>query len=143
PRSRAQRSKARWRPPALDSCVPRITRFQYHERDRKKFAAPHSAPRRLRRSARPRSCEGTRTMRSLGLTMVLLVGGCATQALVPLLDNSVPVTNVPHDSVPLEVITRKNNSVVDPLPVQNGGIAFGDVEASLGHAVSSATVPWA
>ncbi len=72
-----------------------------------------------------------------------LCGGCATQALVPLLDNSVPVTLVPHDSVPIEVITRKNNSVIDPLPVRGAGIAFGDVEASLGHAVASATVPWA
>jgi len=72
------------------------------------------------------------------------LGGCGTTALVPLLDNSrVPVTLTPHESVPLEVITRKSATVPDPLPVRGGHIAFGDVETALGHAVASATVPWA
>ncbi len=70
--------------------------------------------------------------------------GCGGPALVALLDNSkVPVTLTPHESVPLEVITRKSGSVPDPLPVANAHIAFGDVETALGHAVASATVPWA
>ena len=71
------------------------------------------------------------------------MGGCAI-TLVPLIENGrVPVTRTPSSNVPLEVITRKNSSVLDPLPVRGARIEFGDLEASLGHAVASATVPWA
>jgi hypothetical protein len=44
--------------------------------------------------------------------------------------------------VPLEVVTR-STGVADPLPVEGSGITYGDVETALGHAVSSAAVPWA
>jgi hypothetical protein len=82
-------------------------------------------------------------MRAAFLALACLAGGCAS-SLVPLLDNGgVPVTLTPPRDVPLEVITHKNSSVADPLPVRGARIAFGDVEVSLGHAIASATVPWA
>ena len=31
----------------------------------------------------------------------------------------------------------------DPLRMRGGGVLYGDVEAALGHAIASATVPWA
>ncbi len=78
------------------------------------------------------------------LCAVLLGGGCGGAAVIPLLgDGKVPVTLTPGHEVPLEVVTRKSATVRDPLPVRGGAVAFEDVEAALGHAVSSATVPWA
>ncbi|MGD0523834.1 MAG: hypothetical protein ABSE49_01750 [Polyangiaceae bacterium] len=44
--------------------------------------------------------------------------------------------------MPLEVVTR-STAVADPLPVHGTDVAYGDVEAALGHAIASATVPWA
>src|SRR5581483_6837371 len=81
-------------------------------------------------------------MRALVLA-VLLSGGCGA-SMIPLLEQSgVPVTVTPAHNVPLEVVTRKNTTVNDPLPVRGSLVAFGDVETALGFAVSSATVPWA
>lgn len=77
------------------------------------------------------------------LAVACSLSGCAS-SLVPLLDNGgVPVTLTPSRDIPLEIITHKNSSVADPLPVRGTHIEFGDVEAALGHAVASATVPWA
>jgi hypothetical protein len=39
-------------------------------------------------------------------------------------------------------VTR-GTAVPDPLPVRGSGVVYGDVEAALGLAVSSATVSWA
>ena len=44
--------------------------------------------------------------------------------------------------MPLEVVTR-STAVHDPLPMAGTNVIYGDVEAALGHAVASATVPWA
>ena len=83
------------------------------------------------------------TMRPL-LLAAFVCGGCVGTSVIPLLgDGVVPVTVTPAHSVPLEVITRKSAIVKDPLPVRGGWVAFEDVEAALGHAVSSAAVPWA
>lgn len=61
---------------------------------------------------------------------------------MPLLSSAgIPLTR-PNGSVPLEVVTR-STSVRDPLPVSGTGVVYGDFEAALGHAVSSAAVPWA
>jgi hypothetical protein len=73
----------------------------------------------------------------------LVVAGCGagTPEIVPLLSAAgVPLT--PARTVPLEVTTR-STAVRDPLPLQGTSIVYGDIEAALGHAVSSATVPWA
>lgn len=69
---------------------------------------------------------------------------CATTTeTVPLLEsNGIPVTLTPHDLVALEVVTR-GTAVPDPLPVRGAHVAYSDVEAALGHAVSSGAVPWA
>jgi hypothetical protein len=48
----------------------------------------------------------------------------------------------PASSVPLEVVTR-STAVSDPLPVTGSQVVYGDVEAALGLAVTSAAGPWA
>ena len=73
-----------------------------------------------------------------------LGGGCGAAATIPLVDQvGIPITVTPAHSLPLEVITRKNATVRDPLPVRGSLVSFTEVEAALGHAVSSASVPWA
>jgi hypothetical protein len=79
------------------------------------------------------------------ITIALLVAaaaGCGTTTVLPLADKGVPSTLTPHGAVPLEVVTRAS-LVRDPLPVEGTHLAFADLELSLGHAVASATVPWA
>jgi hypothetical protein len=63
--------------------------------------------------------------------------------MVPLLaDAGVPVTSTPSSAIPLEVVTR-GTAVHDPLPVNGADVEYADVETSMGHAISSAAVPWA
>jgi len=70
-----------------------------------------------------------------------LPGGCVESSeVVPLLAGGLPLT--PPTTVPLRVVTR-STAVVDPVHVRGSGISFSDIEAALGHAVASATVPWA
>jgi hypothetical protein len=45
-------------------------------------------------------------------------------------------------SAPLEVVSR-STAVPDPLPVRGSDIVYGDLEAALGIAVSTASAPWA
>jgi hypothetical protein len=74
---------------------------------------------------------------------VLSAAGCGGGAaeMVPLLAAAgIPLT--PPVTVPLEVVTR-STAVRDPLPLRRTDVVYGDVEAALGYAVSSATVPWA
>jgi hypothetical protein len=54
----------------------------------------------------------------------------------------MPITATPGPDIPLEVVTR-STVVRDPLPVDGASVSFRDVEVSLGHAISSAAVPWA
>jgi hypothetical protein len=78
---------------------------------------------------------------SIGL-LAFLVGACAESTeIVPLLTAAgVPLTD--PTTVPLRVVTR-STAVDDPLRMRGSGVAYGDIEAALGHAVASATVPWA
>ena len=67
-------------------------------------------------------------------------GGGSTK-IVPLLSAAgVPLTD--PTTAPLEVVTR-STAVRDPLPVRGSDVVYGDIEAALGHAISSATVNWA
>jgi hypothetical protein len=76
------------------------------------------------------------------LAFLTVVSAC-TASVIPLIDtNGVPVTLTPGHAIPLEVITRKNATVPDPLPVRGGPVAFAQLETALGHAVSSAAAPW-
>lgn len=69
--------------------------------------------------------------------------GCGGRQIVPLLSSAgIPLTRTPTGAVPLEVVTR-STSVRDPLPVSGSSVVYGDFEAALGAAVSSAAVPWA
>ncbi|HEY3816265.1 MAG TPA: hypothetical protein VGL81_03790 [Polyangiaceae bacterium] len=83
-------------------------------------------------------------MARLGTVLVLLFLAAACSegvTVVPLLGAAgVPLTQ--PITVPLEVVTR-STAVADPLPVRGTDVAYGDVEAALGHAIASATVPWA
>jgi hypothetical protein len=86
-----------------------------------------------------------RTSTALLVFAVAALGasGCGGRQIVPLLSSAgVPITATPTRAVPLEVVTR-STSVRDPLPVAGTGVVYGDFEAALGHAVSSAAVPWA
>lgn len=71
------------------------------------------------------------------------LSGCGGRNIVPLLSSAgIPITRTPTGAVPLEVVTR-STSVRDPLPVSGSSVVYGDFEAALGAAVSSAAVPWA
>jgi hypothetical protein len=79
----------------------------------------------------------------LGLLLLALLPGCAAGGtkIVPLLAAAgIPATE--PTTVPLEVVTR-STAVRDPMPLQGTGIVYGDVEAALGFAVSSAATSWA
>ncbi len=70
-------------------------------------------------------------------------GGAGGARTVPLLGAAgVPVTLTPTHEVPLEVVT-KSTAIPDPLPVNGTKVYYGELEPALGHAVSSAAVPWA
>jgi hypothetical protein len=84
-------------------------------------------------------------VRTLPLVCVLAAAGCGGQSIttIPLLTAAgIPVSLTPTAEVPLEVVTR-STAVRDPLPVDGSGVAFADLEGALGHAISSAAVPWA
>ena len=78
----------------------------------------------------------------VALALPLLTSGCSEGlTVVPLLSAAgIPLTQ--PTTAPLEVVTR-STAVADPLPVRGTDVAYGDVEAALGHAIASATVPWA
>jgi hypothetical protein len=78
----------------------------------------------------------------IGLLLVLVAGcGAGSREIVPLLTAAgIPLTE--PTTVPLEVVTR-STAVHDPLAMSGTNVIYGDVEAALGHAVASATVPWA
>jgi hypothetical protein len=87
-------------------------------------------------------------MRKLaGILLVsLFAGGCAHSGAtntVPLLSAAgIPITFTPPGDTPLEVVTR-STAVKDPLVVTGSDVSYADLEAALGHSISSATVPWA
>ena len=75
--------------------------------------------------------------------LVALMAGCGTSSteLVPLLTAAgIPLTE--PTTAPLRVVTRAT-AVHDPLHMRGADVVYGDVEAALGHAIASATVPWA
>jgi hypothetical protein len=93
----------------------------------------------------PRRPEITRALAvvlaSVAFVPAVTVAGCASRRVVPLLASAgIPITSS-HAGIPLEVVTR-STAVRDPLPVAGSPVVYGDFEAALGHAVSSAAVPW-
>lgn len=78
------------------------------------------------------------------LFLCWIVGGCAhPTTTVPLLRAAgIPVTFTPPADVPLEVVTR-STAVKDPLVVTGTHVSYAELEEALGHAISTATVPWA
>ena len=78
-------------------------------------------------------------MRGFACATLIVCAGCAP-TLIPL-GAAVPVTDLGPKQIPLEIVTR--SSAPDPLPLEGGHAAFGDLEVSLGHAVATAAVAWA
>jgi hypothetical protein len=80
--------------------------------------------------------------RLLTLLLLLVTTSCGGHMqIVPLLTAAgVPLTD--PTTTPLRVVTR-STAVHDPLLMRGTDVLYGDVEAALGHAVASATVPWA
>ena len=99
-------------------------------------------------TARALHCAATSLMRAaIGYAIFACTLGCRapTTTTVPLLRAAgAPVTVTAPGSVPLEVVTHTvGTEVADPLPVEGSSVSYGEVEAALGHAISSAVVPWA
>jgi hypothetical protein len=90
-----------------------------------------------------RSSRVGRLIRTCGL-VALTAGACGgPPQIVPLIRTAgAPVTPALSTATPLEVVSR-STAVPDPLPVRGSDIVYGDVEAALGIAVSTATSPWA
>jgi hypothetical protein len=89
-------------------------------------------------------------MRRLARALLLLcaipvMSGCAHAGTttVPLLSAAgIPMTYTPPREVPLEVVTR-STAVKDPLVVVGTDVSYADLEGALGHAITTATIPWA
>jgi hypothetical protein len=86
-------------------------------------------------------------MKPLGAIVIASALAACSSAHAPrtvklLASAGIPYTDTPAASTPLEVVTR-STAVRDPLPVDNTDVTYGDMEAALGFAISSATVPWA
>lgn len=85
--------------------------------------------------------------RSIGYAIIACTLGCraSTTTTVPLLRAAgAPITVTASHAVPLEVVTHTvGTEVPDPLPVEGSNVAYGEVESALGHAISTAVVPWA
>jgi len=75
-------------------------------------------------------------------TGVLGVACLGPTKRVPLLTAAGIPTTASPGSIPLEVVTR-GTGVPDPMTVRGSSVVYGDMEAALGLAVSSACVPWA
>jgi hypothetical protein len=84
---------------------------------------------------------GFRRLAAVAVAAAPVLSGCssATPQIVTLL-RSAPVT--PNTDAALEVVSR-STAIPDPLPVRNSNIVYGDLEAALGTAVSTAAAPWA
>jgi hypothetical protein len=78
----------------------------------------------------------------LGFGVVACSAAHAPRTVKLLASAGIPYTDTPADATPLEVVTR-STAVRDPMPVEGSDVAYSDMEAALGFAVSSATVPWA
>lgn len=76
------------------------------------------------------------------LLVASAASACAGPArIVPLVrTGGVPEATPP--SAPLEIVSR-STAVPDPLPVGGSDVVYGELEAALGLAVSTATTPWA
>ncbi len=78
---------------------------------------------------------------SAALTASML--SCAPPPTLSLLHTAgAPITRTPAPAIPLEVVTR-STGVKDPLEVRGGHFAYGDIESTVGLALSSAAAPWA
>jgi hypothetical protein len=86
-----------------------------------------------------------RRSRLASLLLPLFVSACGAETTntIPLLSAAgIPITMTPPGDISLEVVTR-STAVKDPLPVTGSTFNYADLEGALGHAISTATIPWA
>jgi len=77
------------------------------------------------------------------LSLAVVLAGCGPAHTVSLLHAAgAPITMTPSEAIPLEIVTR-STGVKDPLEVKGSSVSYGDVETTIGTAVSSAAAPWA
>ncbi|HEX3770270.1 MAG TPA: hypothetical protein VHV30_05375, partial [Polyangiaceae bacterium] len=76
-------------------------------------------------------------------SLASLAAACSeAPAIVPLVHAAgAPVVVTPPASTPLEIVSR-STAVPDPLPVRGSSVAYAELEAALGAALATATVPW-
>src|ERR1700678_3255933 len=83
---------------------------------------------------------------SLACAAAILCTACGAEtatSTIPLLSAAgIPITMTPPGDVSLEVVTR-STAVKDPLAVTGSHVTYADLEGALGHAISTATIPWA
>ena len=79
--------------------------------------------------------------RALALASLAFVCACGPGALINL-GSVVPITTTPPGTIPLEIITH-SVAIPDPLPIPFSRVRYAGLEEPLGHAVATATVPWA
>jgi hypothetical protein len=77
-------------------------------------------------------------LRRAAIAALFLSTSCSTTRPLISLTSALPITSSP--AAALEVSTRSTGV---PDPVLLGGVAYGGLEESLGHAVASALAPWA
>jgi len=83
---------------------------------------------------------------ALLLPLSLVTASCnaeTTTTTIPLLTAAgIPSTMTPPGELSLEVVTR-STAVKDPVPVTGSHFTYADIEGAVGHAISTATIPWA
>jgi len=76
------------------------------------------------------------------LGVLFAAASCGGSAqVVPLIATSGVPVSLPM-TAPLEIVTS-STAVPDPLPMRGSQVSYAEVEEALGHAVATATVPWA
>lgn len=84
-------------------------------------------------------------MRRFAAVLVVFASaaGCGAGGIriVPLL-TAAGIPRSEPTTAPLQVVTQ-STAVRDPMPLRGTEIVYGDVEAALGHAISSAAAEWA
>jgi hypothetical protein len=82
------------------------------------------------------------TVMRLAIASTTLAACSETPAILPLIHTAgAPAVTTPSPSTPLEVVSR-STAVPDPLPVRGSNVAYAELEAALGAAVTTATSSW-
>src|SRR5579862_7199821 len=94
--------------------------------------------------SRERMRASMRSRLAATLAVATSIAGCAgAPRIVSLVaPGGGPLGSMPPGAMPLEVASR-STAVSDPLPVRGSAISYGELDAALGIAITTATAPWA